>query len=205
MKKILSLITIVLLLNLSIVSAAEMTPQMLQRTQTGLPDLSIRNVQIQDNGLDATIKIQVKNQGRTNVEGFWYYINYGDSTGEFLYFEDTIRARQTKIITLTHAYTSAGNYNGMVNLDPVYMIQESDETNNTENFVVEIEEPLADLGIKHIQIRERNSEATIKIQVKNYGTENVEGFWYYINYGDSTGEFLYFEDTIRARQTKIIT
>lgn len=134
MKKILSLITIVLLFNLAIVSAAELV----EKNNSHLPDLAVKKVQVQKNGSDATIKIQIKNYGRSNIEGFWYYVNYGDSTGEYIFFEETIRPRQTKNIRLTHTYTSNGSYEGMVNLDPIYMIEESNEENNIKEFTLNI-------------------------------------------------------------------
>ncbi len=136
MKKILSMLMIVLLLSLSTVSAAAIA----DKEHSRLPDLAVKKVKVDKNGLEATIKIKVKNYGRTSVEGFWYYINYGDSTGEFVYFEETIRPRQTKHITLKHTYASAGSYNGMVNLDPIYMIEESNEENNIKNFVANVRE-----------------------------------------------------------------
>jgi len=185
------------------VSAIESMPIM-QENNNELPDLTIKSIQIQENELEPTIKIKIKNEGRASVSGFWYYINYGDNTGEYLYYEGRIRARQTQIITLTHTYATAGSYNGMVNLDPLFMIPESDEENNIEDFVVEIEESLADLAIKRIRVRERGNEATIKVKVKNYGTEDVEGMWYYINYGDNTGEYLYYDGAIRAGHTQTI-
>ena len=137
MTKILSILMVVLLLNLSIVSAIESMPIM-QENNNELPDLTIKSIQIQENELEPTIKIKIKNEGRASVSGFWYYINYGDNTGEYLYYEGRIRARQTQIITLTHTYATAGSYNGMVNLDPLFMIPESDEENNIEDFFVAI-------------------------------------------------------------------
>ena len=192
---------VVLLLNLSLVSAVESMPKTIEKGNR-LADLGIKSIQIQEDEQEVTIKIKVKNYGRSSVEGFWYYINYGDSTGEYLYFEGRVRPRQTRIIRLTHTYENAGTHNAMVNLDPLYMIPESNEENNIEEFVVEIEESLADLAVVRIRVREQGNEARIQIRVKNYGTEDVEGFWYFINYGDSTGEFLYLEETIKAGRTK---
>nr|MBA4404992.1 hypothetical protein [Nanoarchaeum sp.] len=128
MKKIFAILILVLFMNLAIVSAID--------SKNTLPDLTIKSIKATKQGINAKIDIKVTNEGEQTINGFWYFINYGDNTGEFVYYSGTLAPRQTSTITLTHSYTNTALYGSLVNLDPLNLIQESKENNNIKEFIL---------------------------------------------------------------------
>ena len=100
-----------------------------------LPDLEIDEVEWDTEGaFDGVLNMDIENLGYFDIDGFDYFIDWGDGSGELNHYNGILEEGETIVIARDHAYPDYGTYNGYVELDPYNEIEELNEDNNYETF-----------------------------------------------------------------------
>ena len=121
----------------------------------GTPDLTPALLSFEqsfENPNLVTFNIEVSALGGTIwVDDFTYHINYGDGEGEGGSISETIMPWESYNFSLTHEYSTFGDYKVFFEVDPENSIFEFDESNNFFETTITLEEETVDILIKKIK------------------------------------------------------
>ena len=116
----------------------------------GTPDLTSALLSVEhdyENPNLVTFNIEISAlEGTIWVDDFTYNINYGDGEGEGGLISETIMPWESYNFSLTHEYSTFGDYNIFFEVDPGNLIFEFDESNNFFETTITLDEEICVKG-----------------------------------------------------------
>lgn len=147
-------------------------------------DLSVTSVTLSPvhpvRGRTSTATVVVTNSGNSAAKAFTVSWQPAWFTSPIVRQANSLAAGASTTLTFTYTYPVDGTFDSSVTVDSGNTVAETNEFNNTKNFTVVVDPPLADLTVLNVDITPNNpvpgQVVTAKLTIKNIGNTDATSF-----------------------------